>query len=105
MVTLPTTQGLHVIKLKETPMETGKVCELLDSHWFPLTKSIITFGDIPKAYVIWHVEVRPTAVKRDFPIRITRRYRKRWAWQNLPVIPEFGRLRQQNHQEFEARLG
>lgn len=79
MVTLQTTQGLHVSKQKETPMETGKVCELLDSHWFPLTNSMITFGDTPKAYIIWHVEVRPTAVKRDFPIRITRKYRKRWA--------------------------
>jgi hypothetical protein len=35
---------------------------------------MITFGDIPKAHVIWDVEVRPTAMKREFPIQITRKY-------------------------------
>lgn len=42
VVTLQATQGLHVIKQKETPLETGKARELLE----------ITFGDIPKAYII-----------------------------------------------------
>lgn len=75
MVTLQATQGLRVIERKETPSETGKASELLDSRWLSLTNNVIAFGVIPKAHVIWHVEVRPTAMRREFPIHITRKYR------------------------------